>query len=592
MNLFKETESLPNLAISIFKTPNYKGFFHRVGEDWVHYDSECLQNCIYYLSLVFRKIGVCKGVGVGIIAPSSPKWIMVDLATQICEGHTVPLFPNISSEHFEFQVKEAQVKILAIDSWESFSSQIDTFAEIKSINSLIHFSPLPSDAQHENSLYWEKIIEMGKEMDSDAEREKFAKRVKDISPDEIFSIIYTSGATGIPKGVPLTQRNMNVHLRSISDIFPLNANKDVCMSILPVAHIFERMAVYFFSGSGLPIYFADNPNNVGKYLPEIRPTVLAVVPRVLEKLYEKLIAAVKQKRGPIKWLMELAINKAKNTNPGEVNLRGTIWDKLVYSKMRAALGDNFHLIVSGSSALNISVNRFLRNIGLPILEGYGMTECSPVISAEYHGSTKMGSVGKPLSCLSAKISYEGEILVKGPSVFSGYYGRPDLNNEIFTEDGYFRTGDKGHIDDDSYIWITGRLKEMFKTSTGKYVSPIPIEQALSQRASIEAAQVFADGKKFTSAILFLNREIVRTRLKKSEEEFKPEKALKSRKLNAALQKHVESVNKHLNDWEKIKKWKAVFATLSTENGLLTPTLKLRRKVIERIFANEINEMYE
>jgi len=295
----------------------------------------------------------------------------------------------------------------------------------------------------------------------------------------------------------------------------------------------------------------------------------------------------------VKWLMKYAINKAKNADPSKVSLRGTIWDKLVYSKMRDALGGNFSLIVSGSSALNISVNRFLRNIGLPIFEGYGMTECSPVISAENPGNAKMGSVGKPISCVKVKISEEGEILVKGESVFGGYFNRPDLNSEIFTEDGFFHTGDKGRIDEDGYIWITGRLKEMFKTSTGKYVSPIPIEQALCQSTSlIEAAQVFAEGKKFTSALLFLNVDIIKSRLKKSNKEFNAERALKSSRINNFLQKNVDSVNRHLSEWEKIKKWKAVFATLSTENGLLTPTMKLRRSEVEKTFESEINGMYE
>jgi len=588
--MFEETGSLPALMLRAFKRPGFRGFFHRAGDEWICYDSENLQNSIYFLSLALREIGIGKGVGVGIIAPSSPKWFLVDLATQVCGGYTVPLFSNISSEHFEFQVRDAQVKVLAIDSWETLSPQI--YPLIKSIDSLIHFSPLPSGTEHKNSFSWNDFIEKGKKADSQIERQKFSERIENISGDEIFSVIYTSGSTGTPKGVPLTQSNMTLQLRAISDFFPVKPDEDLCMSILPVAHIFERMVVYYFSSCGLPVYFADSPNNVGKYLPEIRPSIMTVVPRILEKLYEKLIDGANKKPIPIKWLVKYAVNKAKNTDPGKENLRKTIWDKLVYSKMRAALGDNFYLMVSGSSALNVSVNRFLRNIGLALYEGYGLTETSPVISAECPGNKRMGSVGKPLRNLNVRISPEGEIQVKGSSVFGGYFNRPDLKDETFTEDGFFRTGDKGYIDVDGYIWITGRLKEMFKTSTGKYVSPIPIEQALSQRAFIDAAQVFAEGKKFTSALLFLNPDIVRTRLRKSEQEFDPEKALKSNRLNADLQKHVDAVNKRLNEWERIKKWKAVFAVLSTENGLLTPTLKLRRSVVEQRYEREINEMYE
>ncbi|MCL2208180.1 MAG: AMP-binding protein, partial [Fibromonadales bacterium] len=482
-------------------------------------------------------------------------------------------------KNFEYQVKDADVKVIAIDAWENLSEQIKPL--VKSIDNLISFK------QPE----WNEFLEKGKNKDSDAEREIYAERVANISSDEIFSIIYTSGSTGTPKGVPLTQGNMVSQMCAISEFFPVKLT-DVCMSILPIAHIFERLVVCYFASCRLSIYFADSPNNVGKYLPEIRPSIMTVVPRILEKLYEKLIDGANKKPIPIRWLVKYAINKAKNTDPMKKSLRHTIWDKLVYSKMRAALGDNFYLMVSGSSALNVSVNRFLRNIGLALYEGYGLTETSPVISAECPSNKRMGSVGKPLGNLEVRISQEGEIQVKGPSVFSGYYNRPDLNKEAFTNDGFFRTGDKGRIDADNFVWITGRLKEMFKTSTGKYVSPIPIEQALTQRIFIEAAQVFAEGRKFTSAILFLNKDIIMRKLKKSDEDFAPEMALNSRRINAELQKHVDSVNKRLSEWEKIKKWKAVFETLTPESGLLTPTLKLRRNAVEKKFEKEINEMYE
>jgi len=578
--MYTATEkSLPAALFQAFKEPKFKGHFHRINDEWVRYEPNVLQNSIYYLTIALRKIGVGKGVGVGIIAPSSPKWIMVDIATQICGGYTVPLFSNISSKHFEFQVQDAKVKVMAIDSWENLSEQIQPL--VKSMDHLINF----------NSPEWNEFLENGKEMDSETEQQKFAERLASISEDEIFSIIYTSGSTGKPKGVPLTQANIVSQMGAIAEFFPVKLT-DVCMSILPIAHIFERLVVYYFACSKLSIYFADSPNNVGKYLPEIRPSIMTVVPRILEKLYEKLIEGANKKPLPIRWLVKYAIIKAKNTDPMKKSLRHTIWDKLVYSKMRAALGDNFYLMVSGSSPLNISVNRFLRNIGLALYEGYGLTETSPVISAECPANKRLGSVGKPLNNLNVRISPEGEIQVKGPSVFSGYYNRPDLNAEAFTDDGFFRTGDKGYIDEDNFIWITGRLKEMFKTSTGKYVSPIPIEQALSQRAFIEAALVFAEQRKFTSAILFLNKDIIMHKLKKNEADFDLKKALYSRRIQVELQKHVDTVNKRLSDWEKVKKWTAVFETLTPESELLTPTLKLRRKAIERKFEKEINEMYE
>ncbi|GHV14345.1 AMP-dependent synthetase [Fibrobacterales bacterium] len=589
-----EIPTLPALAMQTFKDARSKSFYHRVGENWKQYSPEDMLNSIYHFSLALKEAGVEKGVGVGIIAPSSPKWYIIDIATQICGGYVVPLFSNISSEHFEFQIKDAQVKVLVIDSWEALPDQIAE--QSLKIPTLIHFENLPNQIKHANAHSWEKFIEAGKsaveisEVSAKVARSWYEEQLSSIKPEDIFSIIYTSGSTGTPKGVPLTHKNMLVQLRSISEIFPLSEN-DICMSILPVAHVFERMAVFYFSGSGLPVYFADTPNNVGKYLPEIKPSVLTVVPRVVEKLYEKLVDSANGKSLPIKLLMKHAIKKAKFTDPEKVSLKGSIWDKLVYSKMRVALGGNFKLLVSGSSALNVACNRFLRNLGLPMLEGYGMTECSPVISAECPSANRLGTVGKPLSCLQVKIGEGSEIQVKGESVFSGYWNHPELNSEIFTEDGYFRTGDKGGIDSDGYIKITGRLKEMFKLSTGKYVSPVPIEQALSQRAFIEAAQVFADGRKFTSAIIFLNPDLVAAKLKKKFGEFNQEIALKSRRINAEIQKAVDIVNKNLNEWEKVKKWRPVFAILSTENGLLTPTMKLRRNAVEKKFEGLIEEIY-
>jgi long-chain acyl-CoA synthetase len=253
MNLFEETKSIPELALCTIKMPEFKGFFYRVADCWEPYNSERMQDSIYYLSLALRKVGVGKDVGVGVIAPSSPKWFMIDIAAQICGGYVVPLFSNISSEHFEFQVRDACVKILVIDSWDDLSPQISRLLD--SIDTLVHFSDFPQGApKHRNHFHLDSFVEMGKAMDSEEEREKYSNRISSIEPSEVFSIIYTSGSTGTPKGVPLTQKNMMVHLRAIAEFFPLAPEANhVCMSILPVAHVFERMAVLYFSGAGLPI---------------------------------------------------------------------------------------------------------------------------------------------------------------------------------------------------------------------------------------------------------------------------------------------------------------------------------------------------
>jgi long-chain acyl-CoA synthetase len=317
-----------------------------------------------------------------------------------------------------------------------------------------------------------------------------------------------------------------------------------------------------------------------------------VVPRILERLYEKMTAAADFAVGPKKWIMHQAIRSAKIEDPHQHHLFHKIYEPLVYSRMRAALGDNFKLIISGSSPLNKSIIRFLLNIGLPIYEGYGLTECSPVVSANYQEHWKMGSVGLPLAHLSVKIGKQNEVLVKGDSVFHGYHNLPEINKESFTADGYFKTGDQGLIDRDGYLFITGRIKEMLKTSTGKYVSPLPIELELSRHPLIEAALVIANNRKFASALIFLNAENARRILNLHEKDFDATIAARnSERITTAIAHHVSNINKKLSHWEKIQKWVIIPDELTIESGLLTPTLKLRRKTTENRYAAEIEALY-
>lgn len=269
-----------------------------------------------------------------------------------------------------------------------------------------------------------------------------------------------------------------------------------------------------------------------------------------------------------------------------------IYDRLVYRKMREALGGRFKLIVSGSCALNKSILRFLLNIGLPVFEGYGMTECSPVVTANSPNSSKPGTIGKPLAHLQVKIGDNSEILVKGESVFRGYHNDPEANSRAFTEDGFFKTGDQGFFDSDDFLNFTGRIKELLKTSTGKYVCPSPIELEICRHPVIEQALVIANDRKFTSAVIWLNPEGARRLLKFQKEEFSIEKALQSGRVREAINRHITRVNKKLNHWEQIRKWTLVGDELTTESGLLTPTLKIRRKVAEAMYADKIEAMYK
>lgn len=569
---------------------DFKGWHHRKNGEWIHYSKELLKNNTKALALALNSLGLKEKESVGIIAPSSPNWLIADIAIQLNQAQVVPLFPNISSENFLYQSKDANIKILIINSIEELDAPLlETLSLFSTIICIEKNSPIPA-----NGIYWDELIKRGSDAFNDQVRAQWIEhQLKAIKPDDIFSIIYTSGSTGCPKGVELTHRNMLVQIQNILPMFQFNARKDTCLTILPVAHVLERMAVYFYTLSGVPIYFGDNPNNLSHILREVRPTIMIVVPRILERLYESMTTAADRAKGLKHFIIKQAIKIAKIKDPNKhFEPLHWIFNRLVYKQMRDAVGGNFRMIISGSSALNKSILRFLLNIGLPVFEGYGMTECSPVVSANCKQAIKPSSIGKPLAHLDVRIGECNEIQIRGESVFKGYHNRPDLNEKAFTEDGFYHSGDQGYFDDDGYLYFTGRIKELLKTSTGKYVSPNPIELEIIRHPLVEQALVIANDRKFVSAIIWLNPVGARRMLKPQNEDYDVENALKSPLVRDAINRHIEHVNEKLNHWEQIRKWTLIGDELTIESGLLTPTLKIRRTAAEKRYAEEIEKMYQ
>ena len=585
-----EFTSLPSMFFANCDRSDFKGWYHRKNGEWIHYSKKKLMTDAKALALALNALGLKEKESVGIIAPSSPNWLIADIAIQLNHAQVVPLFPNISSENFEFQSHDANIKVLIINSFEDLDEPLYDFLQsFSKIICIENDSFLP-----DNGIYWDELLKRGYDALADKVRAKWIdNQLKTINPDDIFSIIYTSGSTGRPKGVELTHRNMLVQIQNIKPMFRFNMQKDTCLTILPVAHVLERMAVYFYTLSGVPIYFGDNPKNLSHILREVRPTIMIVVPRILERLYESMTTAADRAKGIKRFAIKQAIKLAKIKDP---NKRPCIMQRLlnlfVYRKMRDAVGGNFRMIISGSSSLNKSILRFLLNIGLPVFEGYGMTECSPVVSANCKQAIKPGSIGKPLHHLDVRIGECSEIQIRGESVFKGYHNRPDLNEKAFTEDGFYHSGDQGYFDDDGYLYFTGRIKELLKTSTGKYVSPNPIELEIIRHPLVEQALVIANDRKFASAIIWLNPVGARRMLKPQNEDYDVENALKSPLILSSINRHIEHINQKLNHWEQIRKWTLVGDELTIESGLLTPTLKIRRTVAEKRYAEEIEAMYQ
>lgn len=568
---------------------DFGGWYKRVDREWLHYSKDFLRDTAIYAAIALDNSDLDPQDNVGIIAPSSPEWIIADIAIQINHRQTIPLFPNIAPENFLFQCNEAQVQVLIVNAITDLDLPLQAvLSKFKRVVCIDGTSHLP-----ENGIYWNDFVAEGQKQSDDPKYFSWIDdQIQSINPDDIFSTIYTSGSTGTPKGAQLSHRNMLVQIQCLLGFYRMNRKDDSALTILPVAHVLERMVVYFYTLNGIRIYFADDPKNTAQSLKEVRPAIMVVVPRILERLYESMTIIGDHARGPAKLFIKSAIKLAKLSDPEKRKTpMQRLYDKLVYKKMREALGGNFKLLISGGSALNKSILRFLLNIGLPVYEGFGMTECSPVISVNSPFSSKPGTIGKPLPYLSIRIGEQNEIQVKGESVFRGYRNKPELNAQIFTEDGYYKTGDQGFFDEDGYLNFTGRIKELLKTSTGKYVSPGPIELELCRHPAVEQALVIANDRKFASAVIWLNPEGARRLLKLAKEDFDLEKALQSLRVREAISRHIKRVNKKLNHWEQIRKWTLVGDELTVESGLLTPTLKIRRKIAEARYASQIEAMY-
>lgn len=582
--------SLPAMFFANCDRSDFKGWYHRKDGEWIHYSKELLKKNTKAIALALNSLGLNQNEGVGIIAPSSPNWLIADIAIQLNHVRVIPLFSNISSENFSYESSDANIKILIVNSIEELDAPLlENLPSFKTIICIDKNSSLPA-----NGIYWDELLKRGYDALADKVRAEWIDhQLETINPDDIFSIIYTSGSTGRPKGVELTHRNMLVQIQNIAPMFRFDSQKDTCLTILPVAHVLERMAVYFYTLSGVSIFFGDNPKNLSHILREVRPTIMIVVPRILERLYESMTTAADRSKGLKRLLIKHAIKIAKIKDPSKnFDPLYKLFNYFVYKKMRNAVGGNFRMIISGSSALNKSILRFLLNIGLPVFEGYGMTECSPVVSANCKQAIKPGSIGKPLPHLEVKIGECSEIQIRGESVFKGYHNRPDLNANAFTEDGFYHSGDQGYFDDDGYLYFTGRIKELLKTSTGKYVCPNPIELEIIRHPLVEQALVIANDRKFASAIIWLNPVGARRMLKPQNEDYDVENALKSPLILGSINRHIEHINQKLNHWEQIRKWILVGDELTIESGLLTPTLKIRRTVAEKRYAEQIEKMYE
>ena len=551
---------------------------------WRTYSSQEVKKIIDNLSLAFLSQGVTEGNKVAIISENRPEWNFIDLALQQIGAISVPMYPTITSEDYSYIFNHAEVKMIFVGDQIIFDKAAQV-AEDRKIYSFDHL---------EGVEHWSSLEEKGESGDLAALEESKSK----VKPEDLFTIIYTSGTTGKPKGVMLTHVNVLSNLISVSHIMSPPPGVSKVLSFLPLCHIFERTASFCFIYLGYSVYYAENMDKIGDNLKEVQPHVFNTVPRLLEKVYDKIVAKGYELTGVKKklffWALDLGLKYDPSTEMGGwYDFQLKLANKLIFSKWREALGGNIMQINSGASALQPRLARVFWAAGIRVCEGYGLTETSPVVTASIgtKEEIRIGYVGKIVKDVQVKIAEDGEILVKGPNIMQGYYKEPEMTAEVL-KNGWFHTGDIGELDGD-YLKITDRKKEMFKTSGGKYIAPQVMENKFKESPLIEQLIVVGDGRNYPAALIVPSFDGLREYCKRKDIPYTSDEEMVNKPdIKEKYQTEIDSYNKYFGKWEQIKRFKLLDKPWGIDTGELTPTMKLKRKIITKKYLQHIEEIYQ
>ena len=543
------------------------------------------------MSRALLRLGVEKNDKIAIISSTNrTEWNIMDIGVMQTGAQTVPIYPTITAEDYEYILNHSESKFC-------FVSDEVVYQKLKSIQKNV---PLLKDVYCFDEITdcknWKELLQLGEDASN---QDVVEDRKNNVKPEELATIIYTSGTTGKPKGVMLSHNNIVSNVLDSSPRIPFEEGSSRALSFLPICHIFERVILYIYQYYSVAIYFAESIEKLSDNIKEVKPTVFSVVPRLLEKVYDKIYAKGAELTGIKKklffWAIELGLKYEPYGANGfwyETQLK--IARKLIFSKWQEGLGGNLTVMVSGSAALQQRLTRVFAAAGMPVMEGYGLTETSPVISVNdvRNRGFKVGCVGKPINNVEVKIAEDGEILCKGPNVMMGYYKDPVLTKEVL-KDGYFHTGDIGEIDAEGFLKITDRKKEMFKTSGGKYIAPQIIENTLKQSLFIEQAMVVGDGEKMPAAFIQPSFDFIREWAKRHAVDVGDfnEEIASNPEVIKRIQEEVDVANEKFGNWEKIKRFELTPNVWSIDGGELTPTLKLKRKVVREKYADLYQKIY-
>ena len=558
---------------------------------WKRYSVQEYIDYCNWVSYALLSTGIKKGDKVAIISNNRPEWNFTDFGISQIGAVSVPIYPTISSEEYSYILGHAEPKLVFISD-KNLYEKIQPIAEqTPEILDIYTFDNI-AEAKH-----FTEFISIGKEMGSGLE-EELTKAKAAVKPSDLVTVIYTSGTTGFPKGVMLKHSNLVSNFIETSFIHPLGPEART-LSFLPLSHIYERMLTYHFQYKGISIYYAENMGTIMDNLKEIKPEVIAVVPRLLERIFDKIISKGKELKGLKKiiyfWAVNLGLRYELNGKNGWFyEMKLSIANKLIFIKWRETLGGNIKIISSAGAALQPRLARIFWAARIHVLEGYGLTETSPVISINNLNSKEImfGTVGPILKDVQVKIAEDGEILSKGPNLMVGYYKEPKLTSEAIDADGWFHTGDIGTIIDGKYLKITDRKKEIFKISSGKYIAPQVIENKLKESMFIEQVMVIGENQKFASALIAPDFQFLHNWASIHQITFRDNEELISNPLVfARYQKEVNEMNLNLSDHEKIKRFRLVSNEWTSQTGELSPTLKLKRNVLYKKYCDVISEIF-
>ncbi|TYP99217.1 long-chain acyl-CoA synthetase [Tenacibaculum adriaticum] len=566
-----------------------KAFITKYNGEWKSISTKEYIQQANAISRGLLRLGVQPNDKIAIISTNNrTEWNVCDIGILQTGAQNVPIYPTISKEDYEYVLNHSEATYCFVSD-EAVIEKLNQIKGNTQLKGVFTFDDIAGEKS------WNEVLALGKDESNQAEVEA---RKSEVTSDTLATLIYTSGTTGRPKGVMLTHGNIVSNVLASEKRVPLDYGKDRGLSFLPVCHIFERMILYLYQYCGVSTYFAESIDKLSENAQEIKPNVMTAVPRLYEKIYDKIYAKGAELTGIKKKLFFWAIDLGLKYEPYKANgwwyeKQLGVARKLIFSKWQEALGGELKLMVSGSAALQPRLARVFAASGMPVMEGYGLTETSPVVSVNdvRNGGFKIGTVGRILDDVEVKIGENDEILVKGPNVMVGYYKDPEKSAEVL-KNGYFHTGDKGEVVD-GFLKITGRIKEMFKTSGGKYVIPTLLEDRLKQSRFIEQIMVVGEGEKMPTALIQPNFDFVKEWAKRHGLSFNTNaEIISNAKVIERIQEEVTECNTHFGKWEQIKRFELTPDEWSIDGGHLTPTMKMKRKVIKEIYNNLYEKMYD